>query len=131
MLNIKKFVVLFLVAVVVCAGVGAGSKIAKNNHKNNQIVKIKDKYGFKVLDIKQGKYDSTVVSMVVDNDEDKDGIVYTVNMFDKKDKMGIESNGKYKKGDIVLISYHEDQIVKVEKNKLKITNKIDGQKVLN
>ena len=61
---------------------------------------------------------STIVATVQDNDLDGDGYVMAVNRFDSADEVAIE-HMDLRKGDEVLITFYNDDVVKVQKNNLK------------
>ena len=61
---------------------------------------------------------STIVAIVEDNDSDGDSYVTAVNRYDKADEVAIIDMG-LQKGDEVLITFLNDEVIKVQKNYLK------------
>lgn len=93
-----------------------------NGVKDVDVVK---ENGYMVLE-DNSKSDSTIVAKITGT-EGKD-YNNAVNVYDKKDTIVLDKG--FKKGDIVLITFNGDDVVKVEKNELNIGDKVEGQKII-
>jgi co-chaperonin GroES (HSP10) len=82
-----------------------------------------------VLANESNPYRSTIVAQVEDNDTDGDGYVMAMNVFDNTDEVAINKMA-LRKGDVVLITFYHDDVVKVKLNQLNIGDKVKGQKII-
>lgn len=99
-------------------------------------INVIEKNGFKVLDNGDSENITTIACETKSLKQygmrkDKYGVMVCTNVFDKLDLSVLtEKQAKgVKIGDILLITYKGDHVIKVKKNDLKIGNKIDGQKI--
>ena len=99
------------------------------------VVSVVEKNGFMTLDIKDRADNTTVIAKVVPNDKAKlkinNGDFVVQNMFDEKDVIVLDKEYKksLKQGDVVLVTFNQDIVEKVEKNKYNVENKIIGQEI--
>lgn len=117
-------------AIILSASLFTASHISASD-----TLSIKDAHGFKVLNQYEKANHTTIVSRIVlpsslgfDNVK---GELGSINMFDDTDFTVLtkkQAKG-LKTGDIVLITYNGDHVVKVEKNKKKINVTVNGQTI--
>jgi co-chaperonin GroES (HSP10) len=98
--------------------IGLGTIFGGAINSNQPTQQIIEENGYMVLAGDNNPDTSTIVATVQDNDMDRNGYVIAVNNFDKADTVDIIGMGLHK-GDEVLITFYNDDVVKVQKNNLK------------
>lgn len=99
--------------------------VGKNLRDTKDVGVVKEK-GFMVLK-DNSEDESTIVAKITDEDSDGDGYVNATNVYDKNDTIAIGKG--FGKGELVLITFNNDDVVKVELNELVIGDKVKGQKI--
>jgi hypothetical protein len=121
----KKGVLGFVTGVVMVASAVVGLMFL-NGMNDVNVVK---EHGYMVLDNNDSKDETTIVATITDDsDVDKDGYIEATNVFDKKDTVAIGKG--FAKGEVVLITFNQDTVEKIELNKLNIGGKVEGQKII-
>lgn len=111
-----------------------GSNESYANYEENtsvsqetKVTKIKNQNGFMVLDQKEQKNHSTVAVIVVDYDFD---YLYAVNVFDVTDTIVLDRQSDFVQDDILLVTFEQDDIAKVERNTKVIENIVFGNSIV-
>lgn len=111
---------------------GMTDEMASNNNnpvevvKAEEVVNVVEQDGFKVLDVNHKEDYSTIVVKV--NSIESDEYVTALNVFDDEDEVVLDKED-LKIGDIVLVTFEQDDVVNVEKNTLNIENVVVGQEI--
>jgi hypothetical protein len=90
--------------------------------ENNPTQKIVNEHGFQVVQDGNPYDNVSTILATVTNEKDYLGYSKTVNVFDKKDEVYIYDVGLYA-GEQILITFKNDDVVKVEKNYLNFGGK--------
>jgi ribosomal protein S4E len=117
---------LLLISIVSLSLISCGDQI-----EIIEIIEIVDKQGFKVLDIKEEENQSTIVAQVEAFDLSNGGVT-AVNLFDSDDVVFLSSENSvgYQLGDLILITFENEKVIKVRKNKYNISTRIKGQEII-
>lgn len=95
-------------------------------------VGIVEQNGFMVLDVVQKSNHSTIVAKVIEM-SDSQGDMVAMNIYDSDDIIFLEK--EFSKGvglgDVILITFNHDSVVKVTKNSMRVGERVKGQTVYN